>query len=450
METITFQNIVLEGITVNKLLNVYIEHTVNQHGYATIEAYMDEKLAMEYEARVDEKFDVRIGTSADGQEKCLFWGSFTDIVIAETIDGVMVTISLISKSIDWDIVLESKSFQNTGLYHEDVIRKILGKQADIRLEVSDEPIGEMIIQYNETAWDFCLRVASHLNAPLLTTIAQNQPTVYVGIPNLPCRRVLSHEEMMESSAILETGDGSFSLATSRYVFVGDEIVYRNITQTVYSIRTDMSTGILVTTIGLRQGDSFAVPIIENAGISGKIFTAQVEGVDKDTVKVHFIDIDAEYDAESTITLPYATAYSSSDGSGFYCMPKKDDYVRVFFPSSDESKAFAASSVSLNSAEEVTYKQWTGPNGKQILLGDDFIKITNDATNSSVCIMMNGDGIEIKSDKNITIQAQNNLTLMSNNKVVISAENDILLNTAESFVDINRESVEIGGANVVFR
>ena len=98
-----------------------------------------------------------------------------------------------------------------------------------------------------------------------------------------------------------------------------------------------------------------------------MYTGIVQAVQKDQVQVHLVDIDSEYDGAGNVWLPYSTAYSSSDGSGFYCMPAEGDQVRVFFPGSDEGKAFAASSVSVNSAPDVTDKQWRGPEGKQILM-----------------------------------------------------------------------------------
>ena len=45
--------------------------------------------------------------------------------------------------------------------------------------------------------------------------------------------------------------------------------------------------------------------------------------------MHLVDIDSEYDGAGNVWLPYSTAYSSSDGSGFYCMPAEGDQV-VFF------------------------------------------------------------------------------------------------------------------------
>lgn len=182
-----------------------------------------------------------------------------------------------------------------------------------------------------------------------------------------------------------------------------------------------------------------------------MYTGQVQGVKKDMVQVHLVDIDKEYDGGGDVWLPYSTAYSSGDGSGFYCMPAEGDMVRVFFPGSDEGRAFAASSVCVSPGANVTDKQWRGPNGKQILLTEDGIYITTNADDSKIFIDLTDDeGIMISSNKNINICAKNNLSLISNNAISMTAQNDILISTAESYIDINPEGIEVGAENIVIK
>lgn len=165
--------------------------------------------------------------------------------------------------------------------------------------------------------------------------------------------------------------------------------------------------------------------------------------------MHLVDIDQEYDADGDVWLPYSTAYSSGDGSGFYCMPAVDDMVRVFFPGSDEGKGFAASSVSVNTGADVTDKQWTGPGGKQILLTKEGIYITTNASDSRIFINLTDDnGITISSNKNINICAKKNLSIVSNDRISINAENDIYISSAESFIDIRPDKIELGAENVI--
>ena len=40
--------------------------------------------------------------------------------------------------------------------------------------------------------------------------------------------------------------------------------------------------------------------------------------------------------------PYATVYSSGDGTGWYCMPEIGDKIRLYFPTEKEQDAYVIS------------------------------------------------------------------------------------------------------------
>lgn len=73
---------------------------------------------------------------------------------------------------------------------------------------------------------------------------------------------------------------------------------------------------------------------------------------------------------------YSTAYSSSDQSGWYCMPEVGDTVRVFFPSGNEGQAFAASSTLRFMGQSPKDKVWMA-HGKCIQLTENGIRISCD-------------------------------------------------------------------------
>ena len=55
-------------------------------------------------------------------------------------------------------------------------------------------------------------------------------------------------------------------------------------------------------------------VAEQKNIYGRVFSAQVKKVDKDKIQAHLIDVDEKY-TEGTTWFPFATPYSSADGSG---------------------------------------------------------------------------------------------------------------------------------------
>lgn len=457
MEPITHLNVAIEGVSYNRLLELEIKHSANEHGMAAITVETDEATASDYLNRADEKTMVKITTSAEGQPEVLFCGVISNAGIEKVNEYVLLKLVLTSTSVLCDTQKKNKSYQNTGKTYEEIMTQAVDGVAVIDMQVTDKSIGNMIVQCNETGWEFCKRMASKLGAPIITTIDREIPMITVGIPQSVDTYDLNQIETKVQSDRKKTADMMMedtfgtSINTTQYMFLGDIVQSGSGTHRARGIYSTLVSGMLVTTVCIGRETSFVQPIIVNQQIAGKMYTGRVEGVQGDKVQVHLTDIDSEFDGESTVWLPYSTAYSSSDGSGFYCMPAEGDTVRVFFPGSDEGEAFAASSVSVNVGADITDKQWTGPNGKQILLTKEGIYITTNANQKKIFIdLTDAGGITIKSDSNINICAKNNLSLISNNNISLTAENNILISSAESFIDIKPDGIEIGGDNVVIK
>ena len=457
MEPITYLNIQVEGVTFTRLLSLEIKHNVNEHGVANISGEMSIEAAQDYMNRADEKTAVKISTTAQGQPKVLFYGVATSVGMQKMSNYAVVQLVVTSTSVLLDYEKKNKSYQNTSKTYEEIMTQAVAGQAMIQMQVTDRATGSIIVLCNETAWEFCKRMASRLNAPVITSINAQVPVFTIGIPKrgktYPLADVELHTESgnLSSEGFMAQDMLGTNIKTTQYMFLGEAISLGSGNQKVSGISATLKSGMLISTVCISTEKSFAQPTVSNTQISGKMYTGVVQAVQKDQVQVHLVDIDSEYDAGGNVWLPYSTAYSSSDGSGFYCMPAVGDQVRVFFPGSNEGEAFAASSVSVNSAPEVTDKQWTGPEGKQILMTKEGIYITTNANDNKIFInLTDKDGITISSNKNITICAKKNLSLISNDTININAENDILISSAESYIDIKPEGIELGAENVVIK
>ncbi len=455
MESITYLNTSVDGITYSRILDMEIRHGIGAHGSAALSLEADIESAQETVNRIDEQTIISICTSADGQPATLFTG-IVDSAGLELVSGyAVIRLELKSTSARLADAERDRSYQNTAMTHEKVMESALGGAALINMEVTDRPTGSIIVQRRENNWDFCKRMASRLGAPVIPSINTAVPVLSIGIPQSKICCDLSDRELMAETATCHMPDGfaaSFGgtrVCSIAYLPVGADVLFGGRKRKVGAISANMRNGMLVTTVCMAEEKDFVQPRIENKNVAGKMYLGQVRAVRGDQVQVHLVDIDAEYDEGGDVWLPYSTAYSSNDGSGLYCMPAEGDMVRVFFPGSDEGKGFAASSVSVNVGADVTDKQWTGPEGKQILLTKEGIYITTNASDSKIFInLTDKDGITISSNKNINICAKKNLSIMSNDRISISAENDVYIGSAESFIDIRPEKIELGAENVV--
>lgn len=180
MEPITYLNISIEGVSFNRLLELEIRHSVNEHGMAVITVETDEATANDYLNRADEKSTVMISTSAEGQPEVLFYGVVTNVGMEKLNEYVLLKLVLTSCSILCDTQKKNKSYQNIGKKYEDIMTQAVEGAAIIDMQMTDKAIGNMIVQCNETGWEFCKRMASRLGVPIITSIGCGNTNYYSG------------------------------------------------------------------------------------------------------------------------------------------------------------------------------------------------------------------------------------------------------------------------------
>ncbi len=159
-------------------------------------------------------------------------------------------------------------------------------------------------------------------------------------------------------------------------------------------------------------------------MTGCSFDAVVTGGQKDRVQVEIAQ--DEWNAQDGKKwFPYATVYSSPDGTGWYCMPEPGDSVRLHVPESEED-SFVMSAVHRETdaaRQNPDYKSFKTKYGKEILFTPDSILMTN---NQGMMVEMNdSEGIMITSDRDIVVEAKENLTISSNSASLLIAAEDRL-------------------------
>ena len=110
--------------------------------------------------------------------------------------------------------------------------------------------------------------------------------------------------------------------------------------TIWKVETHMRGNELYHTYHMRRRQGTGVPAAYNARLSGASLFGSVTGVDREKVTVR-LDADENQNGAGTCWFPYATVYSSQDGTGWYCMPEPGDKVRLYFPTDRETEAYAA-------------------------------------------------------------------------------------------------------------
>lgn len=470
MKTITYADIQVNGFSFHKIEQVTISHGPNDHGHAEVIGELDAKTAGDFIKRIDERMMVTITAKAEGQPTNLFCGCVENVSMQQETEYSRVILRLVSMSRVLDIQKKNKTYQNTSKTFGQIISADISDRADLHMMVSDKTIGSLIMKYNETDWEFAKRMAAKLNAPIITNISSSRPQVYIGLPpaskNIKVNKT-SYSYGSNTASFAKAGMpgvaedfGSAQVESYEYAYVGDQITFNGKTERIKSVKASLQDGILTMSYGVLSGSgsasgsgsgggalaAIAAPATPNVQASGKMMRGKVMAVSGDKVQAHLLDVDSGYDGESTWWFPYSTAYSSSDGSGWYCMPEVGDEVRIFFPSGNEGDAFAASSVCANPPTNPKNKSWKAPGGKEILLTEEGMYIIG--KEGKIYINLTDEkGIEIHSDKDINISSDANININSSSEIHIVAKNQVVIGTEGAYLDLSENSAVLAASQV---
>ena len=492
MDTITHLNLAVDGFPFSKIISLAIHHEPNQHARAEIVGEVEASIAQDSLKRVDEKTMVTITTTADGQPSPLFYGCVLGASLQQDNAYSYVVLKLSSTSRLIDITRRNKTYQNTAQTYGQIIQKNIADTADLHMMVSDRAIGTLIMQYGETDWEFALRMASKLGAPLITNLSSQRAQIYMGLP--PSSRTIAEDSLFFSYGSDSSQNGAASggmaqdfageiVQSYAYGYLGDTLSFNGKSSVIKAVRARLCDGILQMEYGLLAGGAAAGAGGGSAGgsgaggfggatgkaasgssgsaggsglapadsgntqASGKMMKGKVQAVSGDKVQVFLTSVDKEYDAGGTWWFPYSTTYSSSDGSGWYCMPEVGDEVLVFFPSGNEGEAFAASSVCASPPSNPKNKSWKAPGGKEILLTDEGMYIIGKG--GKIYLNLTDEkGIEIHSDKDINISSEANVKILSSAEVNIVAKNQVIIGTEDAYLDITQGSATLAASQVL--
>lgn len=470
MDTITFENIIVDGFPFYKIRNIEIGHVPNEHGTAIITGEVAVDICKDALDRLDETTLIHIKTTAKDQKEVLFIGGIAYVTNEKQQAYNLVTLKLHSLSYKLDIKKNERSFQQTSMPYGEVIKSVTKDLATTQIKVSDKPIGGLIMQFNETDWEFAKRMAAGLSAPIITTIAEEKTKLYVGLP--PSTKTsevittfitygIDQENKNKQSAnggssAMKEDFSQQQIESYEYLLIGDTVNLSNGNCRVKTVSATIKDGIFTMKYDILHSgssqtenvSSIAVPPTPSTQSSGKMMIGTVKAVEGDKVQAHLVDIDkGGYDGGGDFWFPYSTAYSSSDGSGWYCMPEVGDSVRIFFPSGNEADAFAASSVCATPPMNTRDKSWKAPGGKEILLTDEGLYIIG--KEGKIFINLADEkGIEIVSDTNVMVSSDISVILQAGNNINVVAENEIVLGTEQAFINMRKGSVTLYGTEVL--
>ncbi|WP_339278457.1 RHS repeat-associated core domain-containing protein [Paenibacillus sp. FSL W8-0426] len=397
-----------------RIEDLQIMHRMNEHSSIRIRAVIHEKgVDGAQELTTNDKVKVYIA-SEDGLEKetCLFAG----IVLQATVEHVQgifyVDMVAVSHTYKLDTEWRKRSYQNQQKTYAEVIRKVLEPYAGASLTnaMPDTTTGQMLLQYQETDWEFILRLASRLGT-VIVPIVDDAPAIALGIPQEMAKNELAFESYTMQTRYVpqrETQEIRYQIQSRRVYRLGNQMEIQRRPFVIYEMESRVVHGELLHSYTLLSKSEAKLTKILPYGIQGLSLEGKITKISRNKVQLH-LDIDKEAEPDNACWFPFSTGM---DNQSAYMMPKPGSPVKLHFPKPSEKSAIATSSVR-RGAEQSKYSQksanpaiksLTNDSDQEMKLTGEDIVFAADAA-ETVKLQLAGDGsIKILANTDISIAA----------------------------------------------
>jgi len=487
MKLIDVGKIKVSPFEFDSILEVTIEKVLNDHSTLYVCGIIkDDK---QFNPVTDNTEGVKIKCENDG---LVYFKGVLQSVRVTCVDAVYrLEAYAISNTILLDTVKHKRSFQDNGQDYQAIINKVIADNSgSVTYNADAMTVENIILQYNETDWEFAKRLASHTN-DVLIPIIDDDPKFHFGATDAGGAKVDSKDyaisrnfnsirsfnapssiEKSKDESPLEMSDDDVTLhtvETDDFVCdIGEKISLNGTDLRVCRLSLSFVNSALTVVYTLCPKAAISAPKFYNPAITGLVIDGKVVEVENDTLKLDLTneigrdaDLDDAYkgagrgveeDTGEKHFFKYATGYSMEKHTGWYVMPEEDDIVQLLFPIEDEKYAYATSSIRHGDTDKTAdymIKFWRTSYGKEIKMDEKEILITgkDDETfirineDSGIDIMTKKD-IEISCDGTMDIMSKKDMKIVTDANLTIKGKNSIVAECSGSSIMMNSSKIDI--------
>lgn len=464
----SLHDVKVTGLSLDKILACEIQSHIGEHSTLKLSGLVENEEEFLY--GVSDGQDIEVIIQGSEGTKNLFSGIVTGVSITES--GQMKTACVEGKSRSWlmDRTKHSRSFQNAHITFQALTQEILKDYTGSSLIYTGDSreIGNLIIQYEETDWDFLKRVLSLVGLALTPDSQKAGLKLFAGVPKFPetalSYTVLEMDKDMDSYYYLKANKREvhaadftqYIISSEQLMGIFDTAAVQGQPLAVYAYQYSFEQQEMIGTYCLQSAKGLVVQASYPMHLIGAALMAKVVRVSKNKIQAA-MEIDGAHIERAVHWFPYSTLSASPDGSGWYCMPEIGDDVRIYFPSKQEAEAIALSAVSNYDAPQGGSDRMQDPNnryfrtkyGQELALNTSSVKLSCNEDKSSITILTDGT-IRIQAQESVNVQAKEKITLHAENELSIRVKDQFLMQSNQGGLVLSEgNKIIIRGTEVKF-
>jgi len=431
------EKIVIETkIPLHSLMEMEIKHHRNEHGSLKLCAIINHTKKEEIFRMDWTGTDI---TVLDGDTR-LFCGQVSVLEYWEENGLLLVKLTGLGKTFSMDVEKKKRTFQNIDMTYKEVVEEVIKKSENVKFiwKIDENrKIGEPIVQYEETDWEFLKRLCSHLQSVLIGEIKSSETRFYFGMLYGKSRDY--HIEEIEEIGVKDICRKNkrctyyLRIKTKEYWELGDFISYEGRQYYLYSKSTVYKNGELINTYEFDSKGRYCQEKIYNPLLAGIRLEGVVRKVEGESVYVQ-LDIDQEESAR----FPWRWAPETNNLS--YCMPETGTKVTLYFATEKEEDGQVTLSAVKNQNNSIyantQNREFVTMYDKKLGLYPEKLFLEGKDKNVSITLD-DGSGIQMRSNGDISFTADGQV-YFKGEKVSVTAPLEVSCRTKESNIELCRD------------
>ncbi|MFR1351660.1 MAG: DUF6531 domain-containing protein [[Clostridium] symbiosum] len=394
--------------------------SLNAHAEIALEAVIEEEKAAECLNQNAENQTIKAGVMENGREvPAFFMGYLSELDIYYEKGQAMLMLTAVSYTRKWDVSRLSRSFQNLDFTYGDIINSVLSGypgaewmgKADTERRISG-----LILQYEETDWEFLCRLSTHFSTFIMTDPSTEGGRIYFGIPEIDegecveeddyeiAQNIAGYQDNVYNAGLdgLSQDNLQWRIISRKRWKMGERVTWNQVPCLVVSVQLQAYNSDILYAYTLGRADGLYSQSYGNRSIIGLSLPALIKERSGNQLRVQF-KLDPGYQPGNNVYYTYAIETVS-----WYCIPEIGSMVHIYFPTWDESYAIAVHAMRLGSAQAgrkkaVGDKSFTTCDGKEMLFTESGITFLSDAGMASTLSLERSGTLKLEG-KNIAIGA----------------------------------------------
>lgn len=461
-EAVTYKELYLSSIETEYIRTLEIRQELGQHGSLYLEAVLRGETEENDIHGIGET--VTLMYEKGGENTPLFYGVIDKVQTEKDGDSLILRLEAWDATRIMDTEKKLVAYQDIQMTAKQLMDEIMKAYpgADYKIHVPEEPIGQFLVQYEETDWEFLRRVFARYHVALYPDPAFDAVRLQAGVSSdveswnwddLPFVLSQDFEEFNarkenELSDISCLKNVTCTITSCDIATLGNQICYKGNAWYIKSLERKLEKGLLSSCYHMGQKEGLMILSYMNPRITGVSINGTINAVDRDKVQVN-MEADTGSGGTSNYWFPYSTVASSSDGSGWYCMPETGDSVRVYFPTDDEKEAYVVTNIESHSPETGNGSDPMGnPNvmnlqtaqGNQVKFTEEGVVIAAGNGQGSICLKKSGE-VVLDAIQDVTLSAGNAINIFASNEVIMKSQMSIRI-ASETGADIEMKKGQV--------